>query len=82
MFFVCSIFVLNSVVVPILDWILPYQCQQYGLEHPCPIGGVMKFYTLLRHGLIQLFYVSNYVSDDNVDLHIYVLERKIRENCL
>ncbi|KAJ9687553.1 hypothetical protein PVL29_016157 [Vitis rotundifolia] len=55
--FLGSIFVLKSVVIPTLQWILPDHCSQLGFQEPCPFGGILKFYSFLRHGLIQLFYV-------------------------
>ncbi|KAF9608494.1 hypothetical protein IFM89_009860 [Coptis chinensis] len=55
--FLGSIFVFNSVVIPTLEWILPYQCQQFGSQDPCSIGRVEKLYSFLHHGLIQLFYI-------------------------
>lgn len=56
--FLCSIFVLNSVVIPALWWILPDQCSQLVSHKLCDLGGTLKFYSFLRLALIQLFYVS------------------------
>ncbi|RVW67006.1 hypothetical protein CK203_064883 [Vitis vinifera] len=39
--FLGSIFVLKSVVIPTLQWILPDHCSQLGFQEPCPFGGVM-----------------------------------------
>ncbi|KAF5201979.1 Ei24-like protein [Thalictrum thalictroides] len=55
--FLGSIFVLNSLVIPTLQWILPYQCQQFGPEDPCSIGLTSKVYSILRFGLVQIFYM-------------------------
>ncbi|KAB1207094.1 hypothetical protein CJ030_MR7G011415 [Morella rubra] len=54
--FLGSIIVLNSVVVPMLHWILPDQCSQLSTQILCSFGG-LKFHSTLRLGLIQLFYV-------------------------
>lgn len=56
--FLCSIFVLNSVVIPALWWILPGQCSQFVSHELCDLGGTLKFYSFLRLALIQLCYVS------------------------
>ena len=56
--FLCSIFVLDSVVTPALWWILPDQCSQLVSHKLCDLGGTLKFYSFLRLALIQLFYVS------------------------
>ncbi|KAK7839714.1 protein ei24 like protein [Quercus suber] len=55
--FLGSIIVLNSVVIPMLFWILPDQCSQISTQVPCSFGGILKLYSFLRLGLIQLFYV-------------------------
>ncbi|KAJ7968015.1 protein EI24-like [Quillaja saponaria] len=55
--FLGSIFVLNSVFIPALEWILPDHCSQISSQKLCAFGGTLKFYSSLRHGLIQLFYV-------------------------
>ncbi|RDX91894.1 Protein EI24-like protein, partial [Mucuna pruriens] len=55
--FLGSIFVLNSVVIPALWWILPDQCSQFVSHKPCDLGGTLRFYSFLRLALIQLFYV-------------------------
>ncbi|KAK9286923.1 hypothetical protein L1049_015330 [Liquidambar formosana] len=55
--FLGSIFILNSVVIPTLQWILPDQCTQISSQEQCLSGGILKLYYLLRLGLIQLFYV-------------------------
>ncbi|KAF7803598.1 protein EI24-like protein isoform X1 [Senna tora] len=55
--FLGSLFVLNSVVIPTLQWILPDQCSQFDSQKICDIGGSLKFYSFLRSGLIQFLYV-------------------------
>lgn len=57
-FYFCSIFVLRSVVIPTLQWVLPDGCPQINPQESCPFGGIFRFYSFLRLGLIQLFYVS------------------------
>lgn len=51
--FLGSLFVLNSIVIPTLEWILPDQSSELGSS----FGGILKFYSSLRAGLIYLFYV-------------------------
>ncbi|XP_073313183.1 protein EI24 homolog isoform X2 [Primulina huaijiensis] len=53
--FLGSIFVLKSVVIPTIEWLLPDGCPHIYLEEPC--WGIFRFYSYLRLGLIQLFYV-------------------------
>ncbi|GMJ08257.1 hypothetical protein like AT4G06676 [Hibiscus trionum] len=55
--FLGSLFVLNSVVIPILQWILPDHYTQTGCEGLSEFHGVFKFYSFLRGFLVQLFYV-------------------------
>ncbi|XP_027334311.1 protein EI24 homolog isoform X2 [Abrus precatorius] len=55
--FLGSIFVLNSVVIPALWWILPDECSQFVSHKQCDLRGTLKFYSFLRLALIQLFYV-------------------------
>lgn len=55
--FLGSIFILYSVVIPALWWILPDQCSQFVSHKLCDSGGTLKFYSFLRLALIQLFYV-------------------------
>ncbi|KAG4950719.1 hypothetical protein JHK85_044586 [Glycine max] len=55
--FLGSIFVLNSVVIPALWWILPDQSSQFVSHKLCDLGGTLKFYSFVRLALIQLFYV-------------------------
>ncbi|XP_042501695.1 protein EI24 homolog [Macadamia integrifolia] len=55
--FLGSMLVLNSVVIPTLEWILPDQCPEFGSFNQCSFVGVVKFYSFLRSGMIQLFYI-------------------------
>ncbi|XP_031394561.1 protein EI24 homolog isoform X2 [Punica granatum] len=55
--FLGSMFVLKSMVIPTLQWILPENCSQIDLQDSCSSGVVFKLYSFLRAGLIQLFYV-------------------------
>ncbi|XP_035540818.1 protein EI24 homolog isoform X2 [Juglans regia] len=55
--FLGSIFVLNSVVIPMLQWILPDQCSHINSQLPCSFDGILKFYSILRRGVVQLFYI-------------------------
>ncbi|XVF45874.1 hypothetical protein PTKIN_Ptkin02bG0242500 [Pterospermum kingtungense] len=55
--FLGSLFFLNSVVIPILQWILPDQYSVISIEAVSEFHGVLKFYSFLRGFLIQLFYV-------------------------
>ncbi|WCJ18454.1 hypothetical protein M5689_000803 [Euphorbia peplus] len=55
--FLGSIFVLNSVVIPILHWILPDQVSCISSQEISSYGNIIKFYSFLRSGLVQLFYV-------------------------
>ncbi|PPS06574.1 hypothetical protein GOBAR_AA14073 [Gossypium barbadense] len=55
--FLGSLFVLNSVVIPTLQWILPDHYSQTNCEAMSEFHGVFKFYSFLRGFLIQLFYV-------------------------
>lgn len=50
-------FILKSLVIPTLEWILPNQCQQFGTQDSCSFGGILKFYSFLHRGLVQLFYM-------------------------
>lgn len=54
----CSLFILKLVVIPTLEWILPSQCSEISSQGPCLSNSVLKLYSVLRIGLIQLFYVS------------------------
>ncbi|TYG74813.1 hypothetical protein ES288_D04G213000v1 [Gossypium darwinii] len=55
--FLGSLFVLNSVVIATLQWILPDHYSQTSCEAMSEFHGVFKFYSFLRGFLIQLFYV-------------------------
>ncbi|KAH7575806.1 hypothetical protein JRO89_XS02G0224300 [Xanthoceras sorbifolium] len=52
-----SIQVLISFVIPTLLWILPDQCLQFSSQELCSGGSILKLYSFLRHGLIQILYV-------------------------
>ncbi|KAM7478826.1 hypothetical protein LguiA_027039 [Lonicera macranthoides] len=54
---ICSIFILKSLIIPTLQWILPDHFPAINVEEPCSFGGILKLYSFLRVGLIQLFYV-------------------------
>lgn len=58
----CSIFVLKSVIVPALEWILPGHCPQINSPESCSFSSILEFYRFLRGGLVQLFNVSIYPS--------------------
>ncbi|PHT89263.1 Protein EI24 -like protein [Capsicum annuum] len=51
------IFVLKSVIIPALEWILPGHCLQINLRESCSFNSILEFYRFLRVGLVQLFYV-------------------------
>ncbi|XVE67441.1 hypothetical protein DITRI_Ditri08aG0161200 [Diplodiscus trichospermus] len=55
--FLGSLFVLNSVVIPMLQWVLPDQRSRISYEEMPAFDGVLKFYSFLRGLLVQLFYV-------------------------
>ncbi|KAL1320046.1 hypothetical protein HN51_064796 [Arachis hypogaea] len=55
--FLGSIFVLNSVVIPALWWILPDQCSLLLSHQLCPLRGTLIFYSILRVLLVQCFYL-------------------------
>ncbi|XP_057465975.1 protein EI24 homolog isoform X1 [Actinidia eriantha] len=55
--FLGSISLLNSVIVPTLQWILPDQCPHTSSQEPCSFDGISKLYSFLRLGLLQVFYV-------------------------
>lgn len=56
--FLGSIFIVKSVIIPVLAWILPGQCSEIYDQDPCSHERTLKFYALLRGGLVQLFYVA------------------------
>ncbi|CAK9168247.1 unnamed protein product [Ilex paraguariensis] len=70
--FLGSILTLKSVIIPTLLWILPDQCPQFSSQEPYSFGGVLKFYSFIRLGLIQLFYYPyskiSYHSNTIVDI--------------
>lgn len=55
--FLGSIFVLKSIIIPTLEWILPDQCPLIDFQEPCSGGNILRFHYLLRLGLIQIVYV-------------------------
>lgn len=57
-FLCCSLFILKSVVIPILLWILPDQTEQFAAEHLSCHKAALALYSFLRFILIELFYVS------------------------
>ncbi|MBA0601751.1 hypothetical protein Gorai_004919 [Gossypium raimondii] len=62
--FLGSLFVLNSVVIPTLQWILPDHYSQTSCEAMSEFHGVFKFYSFLRGFLIQLFYLFEYLAEE------------------
>ncbi|EOX97157.1 Uncharacterized protein TCM_006248 isoform 6, partial [Theobroma cacao] len=61
-----SLFVLNSVVIPILRWILPDQRSQISYGGTSAFDGVLNFYSFLRGLLVQLFYKNALNSDSKM----------------
>ncbi|XP_074328278.1 protein EI24 homolog isoform X2 [Apium graveolens] len=55
--FLGSIFVLKSVIIPTLEWILPDQCPLIDFQETCSRGNILRFHHLLRLGLVQIVYV-------------------------
>ncbi|CAI0375228.1 unnamed protein product [Linum tenue] len=55
--FLGSLFMLNSVLIPALQWILPDKCSEISSHEPCLHGGILRYYSFLRRGLVQLFYI-------------------------
>ncbi|XP_051146515.1 protein EI24 homolog [Andrographis paniculata] len=55
--FLGSIFVLRSVIIPTLNWLLPDGCSFINSQELCSFGAIFRFYSFLRLGLVQLFYV-------------------------
>ncbi|KAJ8755612.1 hypothetical protein K2173_022207 [Erythroxylum novogranatense] len=55
--FLGSIFVLDSFVTPTLQWILPDRCSEISSQESCSFDIILKRYSFLRHGLIQLLYL-------------------------
>ncbi|KAH7543626.1 hypothetical protein FEM48_Zijuj02G0203800 [Ziziphus jujuba var. spinosa] len=56
--FLGSIFILNAVIIPALEWILPDDCSKFNSQLFCSFASLLKFYSFLRLRLIQLFYVT------------------------
>ncbi|XP_022151942.1 protein EI24 homolog isoform X2 [Momordica charantia] len=55
--FLGSLLILNSVVIPTLQWILPDQHSMINSHQLGVFGGTLKLYSFLRLGLIHLFYL-------------------------
>ncbi|XP_073013124.1 protein EI24 homolog [Typha latifolia] len=55
--FLGSLFIVKSVVAPILLRILPEQCEQFEPQHLCDHKAAMALYSSLRSILINVFYV-------------------------
>ncbi|KAK3028239.1 hypothetical protein RJ639_037573, partial [Escallonia herrerae] len=51
------IFIVKTVIIPTLQWILPDQCPLISYEEPCSLGGILPIFSFLRIGLEQFFYV-------------------------
>ncbi|XP_024173215.1 protein EI24 homolog isoform X3 [Rosa chinensis] len=56
--FLGSIIILNSFIIPALYWILPDMCPESSSQEFCSFAVIWEFYSFLRHGLIQIFYVT------------------------
>ncbi|KAF8019345.1 hypothetical protein BT93_G0118 [Corymbia citriodora subsp. variegata] len=52
-----NIILLRSLVIPTLEWILPENCSQITSQDSCPFSRVLRLYSFLHLGLVQLFYV-------------------------
>ncbi|WOL12907.1 hypothetical protein Cni_G21676 [Canna indica] len=55
--FLGSLFVLKSMVIPILMWILPDQYEHFAAEHQYNHRAALTVYSFLRFILIDLFYI-------------------------
>lgn len=55
--FLGSVYILNSFVIPTLQWILPDHCPHIVYEEICRHGALSNLYLAMRKVLIQLFYV-------------------------
>ncbi|XP_010530583.1 PREDICTED: protein EI24 homolog isoform X2 [Tarenaya hassleriana] len=55
--FLGSLGLFNKFVVPTLQWILPDRCSLITSQEFCSSGNVLRVYSFLRGGLVQLFYV-------------------------
>ncbi|KAK9167678.1 hypothetical protein Scep_002869 [Stephania cephalantha] len=55
--FLGSLLTLNSVIIPVLQWILPNHCPQFDSLDLCAAGGIAKLFSFLRHALVQIFYI-------------------------
>lgn len=78
----CSLFILKSVVIPILLWILPDQYEQFNAEHLYDHKAVMPFYALLRSILIEFVYVSPEVLPFIEFISNYILTLLLNFNIL
>ncbi|KAJ8434752.1 hypothetical protein Cgig2_019677 [Carnegiea gigantea] len=54
--FLGSVYILNSFVIPTLQWILPDHCPHIVYEEICRHGALSNLYLAMRKVLIQLFY--------------------------
>ncbi|KAI4318805.1 hypothetical protein MLD38_032472 [Melastoma candidum] len=55
--FLGSLLALKSVVIPVLEWLLPQNCSSFSSADLCAVSGVLRLYSFLHLTLIQLFYV-------------------------
>ncbi|KAJ3675198.1 hypothetical protein LUZ60_004240 [Juncus effusus] len=57
--FLGSLFIVRSLVIPILTWILPDLCNHFESQYDndCDYKGVMTLYSVLRSFLVEVFYV-------------------------
>ncbi|KAG8064524.1 hypothetical protein GUJ93_ZPchr0004g39403 [Zizania palustris] len=55
--FLGSLLTLKSVIIPILSWILPKQCDQLQGQHLCDHTGAVATYSFIHSVLIEIFYV-------------------------
>ncbi|CAL1385566.1 unnamed protein product [Linum trigynum] len=55
--FLGSLFLLNSVLIPTLQWILPDKCSGMSSHEPCLHDSVLKYYSFLRGALLHLLYI-------------------------
>ncbi|XP_078435214.1 etoposide-induced protein [Wolffia australiana] len=55
--FLGSLFFLHKVVIPMLTWILPDQCEELVCQEIYYGAGVMRLYSFIRSILINFFYV-------------------------
>ncbi|XP_040371799.1 uncharacterized protein LOC112191870 isoform X2 [Rosa chinensis] len=67
-----GIIILNSFIIPALYWILPDMCPESSSQEFCSFAVIWEFYSFLRHGLIQIFYINK--RGDTVDEKIKKLD--------